>query len=822
MATQDELNREKERLRLFEEKLKSETESFRIQKDSYEYSKGNLDIAYESLAALRESLGIRTSVRDLDRDIFKNARAIKNQLLGQGGSLANIREYRKDTLKNEKLLLQSYGLEKAALRELDDTQKGSIENAVVTANARKDALREEENAINKVIKQREKINKLEKDGITDPNKFDTELKALEALEIDLSQQQLAVAGLDTQMDELLEGELSNQKVRAAFYAKFNTQQLEGTQKVRKEAQKLIEPTSNFLSLLGAIPGFSNVATKALDIMVSKLDEQIDQQGKSVDLEKAKKIAIKDGLKDLKSQVFSTKVLAGILATGILRSFYQISKAQTDFIRLTGENARRFSLNNDTLSTTVELIETQVRLTEQFGLNAKTLFPRSTIKTASELTKAIGLSAEASGRFAQFSKITDTNLDESLDALTQSVPKAFSQKQILEETANVSSDIAVSLGTSTEEIGDAVIKAKQLGLTLQQVNDIAGSLLDIESSIAAEFEAEVITGKQLNLERARFFALTNDLAGLTDEIANNQEVISSFANANRIEQEAIAGALGMSRQQMADMVLQSDLISTLSDEQRANVGNVTLEQLKQIDAQTALADSFAKLTQTLTPIVRALTDILNGILKSTDYVIALAAGWQLVSKWTAISNAYLAINAKRQLLINAIQKKGLLLGIKDMAIEAYKSVVKTPYIGPILGAAAAAGALALGKTFLMDDVMFPGGYGKRVLSAPEGTFALNDNDTVIAGTNLNRRDAKTVNTISPSPIETISPSIRDRNVSTTATISESDMNRLINGVANAVMEGAEKGTSRARINFPLSEAANRIQPSLAVNTRRHPV
>ena len=33
----------------------------------------------------------------------------------------------------------------------------------------------------------------------------------------------------------------------------------------------------------------------------------------------------------------------------------------------------------------------------------------------------------------------------------------------------------------------------------------------------------------------------------------------------------------------------------------------------------------------------------------------------------------------------------------------------------------------------------GGYGKRVLSTPEGSIALNDKDTVVAGTNLQQGD-----------------------------------------------------------------------------------
>ena len=45
----------------------------------------------------------------------------------------------------------------------------------------------------------------------------------------------------------------------------------------------------------------------------------------------------------------------------------------------------------------------------------------------------------------------------------------------------------------------------------------------------------------------------------------------------------------------------------------------------------------------------------------------------------------------------------------------------------------------GKALLGNDVMSPGentsGYGKRTLFGPEGAIALNNKDTVIAGTNL---------------------------------------------------------------------------------------
>ena len=69
----------------------------------------------------------------------------------------------------------------------------------------------------------------------------------------------------------------------------------------------------------------------------------------------------------------------------------------------------------------------------------------------------------------------------------------------------------------------------------------------------------------------------------------------------------------------------------------------------------------------------------------------------------------------------------------------------------LGAGIAAGLI--GKFSKGDDVV-SGGYGKRVLSTPEGSIALNNKDTIVAGTNLQQGDdvisapAGSVSTSSP--------------------------------------------------------------------------
>jgi hypothetical protein len=90
-------------------------------------------------------------------------------------------------------------------------------------------------------------------------------------------------------------------------------------------------------------------------------------------------------------------------------------------------------------------------------------------------------------------------------------------------------------------------------------------------------------------------------------------------------------------------------------------------------------------------------------------------------------------------------KGLAsIAIVFAAYKAYASAASIPVLGVPLGIAAAAAVTAAGFGLLNgiktgDDIMSPGsnssGYGNRTLMGPEGAIALNNKDTVIAGTNL---------------------------------------------------------------------------------------
>jgi len=135
-------------------------------------------------------------------------------------------------------------------------------------------------------------------------------------------------------------------------------------------------------------------------------------------------------------------------------------------------------------------------------------------------------------------------------------------QTLKEIQNTSKLILVNFRGNIPALTNAILEAKKLGLSLDQVNKVAGSLLNFEESISAELEAELLLGKDINLERARLFALNNDIAGVTKEIAAQGITIESFSRMNRIQQEAIAKTLGMQAEELGKALYDAKVIEKL--------------------------------------------------------------------------------------------------------------------------------------------------------------------------------------------------------------------------------------------------------------------
>ena len=96
---------------------------------------------------------------------------------------------------------------------------------------------------------------------------------------------------------------------------------------------------------------------------------------------------------------------------------------------------------------------------------------------------------------------------------------------------------------------AAIEARKVGTNLSAVLGVADNLLDFETSLTKQFEAQVLTGKNINLEKARQLSLEGDMLGLTQEIQKTVGSLGEIQSMNVIERRAIAEAIGISADEL---------------------------------------------------------------------------------------------------------------------------------------------------------------------------------------------------------------------------------------------------------------------------------
>lgn len=175
------------------------------------------------------------------------------------------------------------------------------------------------------------------------------------------------------------------------------------------------------------------------------------------------------------------------------------------------------------------------------------------KDATVLSEKFGMSADEIGNIKTLATLTGESMG-SLVNKSQGLGKGLmTDKAAMKALASVPKEVSVAFKGGTESLIKASQKAKMLGMDLKKVQDIGDGMLDIESSLAKEMEARVLTGKNLQLDSARQLALTGDIAGLQDELLNQAGSLEEFQNMNRLQQKSMADAMGMSVEEMTEML-----------------------------------------------------------------------------------------------------------------------------------------------------------------------------------------------------------------------------------------------------------------------------
>jgi hypothetical protein len=307
-------------------------------------------------------------------------------------------------------------------------------------------------------------------------------------------------------------------------------------------------------------------------------------------------------------------------------------------------------SKDVMVNTESLVKAQTSLNSLMGTSVQ--FSGQMAEEFSSIQQRLKLSDEAMSSFTKLGLQNGKSLKDNLGTVSKTVlalnnqnKLSLSQKTIQEAIGKTTAATRLTLGNSVEALTKAAFNAKKLGVEVEDLQKSASALLDFESSISSELEAELLTGKDLNLERARLAALNGDIATVAEEISKQIGTSADFSKMNVIQQEALAKSMGMSREDMASMLenqenlaqvqklgfkdlnsaqeeynkmvaegaSQSELDAKFKDAALKSQLDSVSQQERLAAAQTKLQEAFVALIEPLLPLLEVITDTLTQIL-----------------------------------------------------------------------------------------------------------------------------------------------------------------------------------------------------------------
>ena len=284
-------------------------------------------------------------------------------------------------------------------------------------------------------------------------------------------------------------------------------------------------------------------------------------------------------------------------------------------KFSGEIANATRSNYQMGITGTKVLENITKVNKQFGFISE--FSGETLVSMTKLTYTFKIGEEAAGNLAAAAEATGVNFEDNYKnilassyELQQQAGTQVDLRAVLEDTGKVTGQIRANFSGNTVEIAKAVTNARLLGTEMGAIAAAGKQLLDFESSISKELEAELLTGRNLNLERARAAALTGDQVTLQNELAREMGSFSDFSKMNVIQQEALAGAMGMSVDSMSDMLFNQETMNKSAKELRALGKDELANRLEQKSAQDKMNDAMAELKEVFVQLGTALSPILG--------------------------------------------------------------------------------------------------------------------------------------------------------------------------------------------------------------------
>ena len=249
----------------------------------------------------------------------------------------------------------------------------------------------------------------------------------------------------------------------------------------------------------------------------------------------------------------------------------------------------------------EAADTIASLNENLGMSLD--FTAGTTKEAILLANKFGVSADSVAKLVKLSASIGKNFTEVSDAVKTGVAQFNAQNNVSLSTKAIFDDIGSASATTLRNIGKspaAIVKAaaaaRSLNMTMDEINDAAKSTLDFENSIAQEMEAELMLGKDLQLDRLRAAAATGDTVTQAAELKRLVDENKDSIGNNVLAQEQFAKTLGISVDQYNAMIKGQDAQAVLAGKsEAAQAANAKNRKMSEEELLASIDNTIGKLT-----------------------------------------------------------------------------------------------------------------------------------------------------------------------------------------------------------------------------------
>ena len=266
---------------------------------------------------------------------------------------------------------------------------------------------------------------------------------------------------------------------------------------------------------------------------------------------------REGAIGLRDAFHSMSENSTVLVDGLKKAFVNVPNQTEAMMQLSD------AMGGVSMATLKE-VQSQIQLTKQMGFTVEEgqalyVLGRQNKMTASEIVTEIGSQVEA------YQKQSGVLLN---------------TKKITSEVSTITGQLRLQYKNNVTQLTAAVIQSNKLGFSLKLSKDIAEGLLNFEQSIEHELSAELLLGRELNLEQARLLALNGESAKATALIAENMGGSAGFAALNVVQQDALSKALNMTSDELANSMLYQENLAQLGEEEKQRV----IEQIDLLESK----------------------------------------------------------------------------------------------------------------------------------------------------------------------------------------------------------------------------------------------